>query len=565
MAGSKVDYIIRLLRDDSDLKKQLKSTEKDISNLSAHERAEVKATAQARMDALTATAKALKKNPGNAELVKEIGKEAEFIREVLDEMKALNPAEEWVKNGKVFAQTFTNMHKQLSTLTGDIQELKETIAGLGNSFGNLGFNIAPTIDVSDATKQAVKAIDGMGDVVATRVHGVSKEIQRAYNKANTMLTSLSTNKLASFDIKDQKSLQATLNALRKSYADSVDESNYAETAAQEQKALAEAAKYAKEYLDLVQWAEKATKDPKSTIAHFTSVDENEIERMKNVIDTQISYARQQIDRYNEEVQKIHELNLADRITKNLKNLNIKLDLEPKAEFTKKVNNYIDDINKKNLHKIQLVFDDPQNLNKSKKKKTDSEQDTESVINETGLAKFEKAIDKMQERTLDKTKTWRAEMLKQLKFSGNDFSFNFGNALMDDLQSYFREQGHELEIFINEDELKRRIEGVVKDAGGGVVLGGSGGTATLDPKSLYDVMSAVFNGKPMPSFDVDTGLDKVDQQMEDNTDTTVKYVAALSDTTIHIDKVIASLRNFAKLAGQSNASKGAINIDTWLKK
>ena len=566
MAGNSVNYIIKLLADDSDLKKQLQSAEKEVTKLNAHERAEIKATLQARMDALAAQGKAAKKNPGNTTMVAGMEDELKFMREVFAEMKALNPAEDWAKSGKMFAQTFSDMHKQLSELATIITPLKDSIAELGTSFGELGFNITPTINVSDVTKQATKAMDGVGDVIATRVHGISKEVQKAYNKANATLASLSTNKSSSYGIEDQRHLQSMLNALRKSYKDSLADSQYAETAVQEQKALIEAAKYAKEYLDLVQWAEKSAKDPKSNIvSDFVSVDENEMERMRHTIDSQISYARQQIERYNEEVQKVHELNLADRITKNLKNLNIRLDLEPKSQFTKKVNDYIDSINTKKLHTIKVNIDDAFDLNKKKrKKKGESEQEVDEVISKSGLENFETAIDKMQGSVKNKTNVWRTEMLKLLKFGKGDFQFNFGNALMDDLQQFFYEPGHELDIIINEEELKRRIQNVVQESGG--VIGSTGGTATFDPKmmasAVYSAIQAAFTGKEMPTFDFgDTTVatEEVSDATDEATESNKKYVKTLDESTIHIDKVVESLKKFAQIAPKSKAGRA---VDTW---
>ena len=51
---------------------------------------------------------------------------------------------------------------------------------------------------------------------------------------------------------------------------------------------------------------------------------------------------------------------------------------------------------------------------------------------------------------------------------------------------------------------------------------------------------------------------VPPDLDDETDDK-EYVKVLDETTIHIDKVIESLRNFAKMATKSNASKGAKEV------
>ena len=554
MAGTTVDYIIKLLADDSQLKKQLKSTSGEISKLTAREKKEIKEVVQARMDGLNAQAKAAKKNPGNSAIVSGLEEELKFMREVFSEMKALNPAEDWAKSGKVFAQTFSNMNKQLSDLAKIIEPLKGSIAELGASFGNLGFDIAPQIDVSAATKQATKAIDGIGDVVITRVHNVSKDIKRAYNTANKFLADMNKNMASAKQFKSVDDVRAKLTSLYRAY-----EINYSQASETGDR---EAARYAKEIFDSIQKAEKQF----STFSGKSIFNESQFEQMQNMIDDQIAYAQKKIEKYNDEVQKAFELDLADKLTKNLKGLNLSIDLPKQADFVKKINKFVDQINEKKLHTIKVNIDDSFNLNKKKKKKNaDPEQETEEGISQSGLAKFENAIDKMQTRTKDKTKTWREEMLKMLKFKSGDFEFNFGNSLMDNLQQYFYEPGHELDILINEDELKRRIENVIKDSGG--VIGSSSGTATFDPKmmasAVYSAIQAALTGKEMPTFDfgdTSTTQEKVGEATDEANESSIKYVKTLDETTIHIDKVIESLKQFAKISQNSKAGKA---VDKWL--
>jgi len=559
MAGIRVDYIINLLADDSQLKKQLKNTSGEISKLTAREKKEIKEVVQARMDGLNAQAKAAKKNPGNSAIVSGLEEELKFMREVFNEMKTLNPAEDWAKSGKVFAQTFSNMNKQLSDLAKIIEPLKGSIAELGASFGDLGFDIAPKIDVSTATKQATKAIDGMGDVIVTRVHNVSAKIQKEYKDTQKFLTLLNKTQNQKYDFKSAVEVSKRLNALNAEYKSGKSEL-YGAT--RESAALA-----AQEILDIMKWVKQAEKDPKSGIALVnTTITEQNLQEFKNFIDAQVDYAKDAKQRYEDEVQKAFELDLADKLTKNLKGLNLSIDLPKQADFVKKINTFVDKINEKKLHTIKVNIDDSFSLNKKKKKKTvDSEQETEDVISQSGLSKFESAIDKMQDRTKEKTKKWREEMLKMLKFKSGDFEFNFGNSLMDSLQQYFYESGHELDIIINEEELKRRIENVVKDSG--AVLGSSGGTATFDPKMMasafYSAIQAALSGKAMPTFDfgdTTTTSEEVSEATDSANESSIKYVKTLDETTIHIDKVVESLKKFAKLSQNSKAGR---SVDQWL--
>ena len=552
MAGNTVDYIIRLLRDDSDLKKQLKSTERDITNLNAHERSEVKKTLQTRMDALAATAKAANKNPNSVSILDVDGlkDEIDFIKEVLKEMKTLNPAEDWAKSGKMFVQSFSNMHQQLSDLSKSVNELKDVLEGLGTSYQNIGFDIIPTVDVSDATKQATKAMKGVGDVVVTQAHNVSKTVQREYNKANKFLIDMNKNMASTQKFKSSEDVGLKLRKLYKAY-----EFNYSQSADDE------AARYAKEIFDTIKYAEKQFE----SFSGSSIFNPSQFEEMQKTIDTQLADAYKKVEKYNDEVQKAYELNLADKLTKNLKNLNLSIELPKQSDFVKKINNYVDSVNKKKLHTIKVNIDDSFNLNKKKKKKKgDSEQEVDEVISQSGLEKFEKAIDKMQSSVTSKTKKWREEMRQMLKFGKGDFEFSFGNALMKDLQDYFAEPGHELEIFIDEEGLKNRIENVIKASGG--TLGTSSSTTTFDPKmmasAMYSAIQAAFTGKEMPTFDFGetaVATEEVSDVTDEATESNKKYVKVLDESTIHIDKVIESLKKFAQVAPKSKAGR---EVDKW---
>ena len=556
MAGTTVDYIIRLLRDDSDLKKQLKATEKDITNLNAHERAEVKKTLQTRMDALAATAKHANKKPDHISMIDVDGlkDEMNFIKEVLKEMKSLNPAEDWAKSGKMFVQSFSNMHQQLNDLASSVKDLKSSVEELGTSYKNVGFDITPTVNVSSATKQATKAIDGVGDVVVNRVHGVSDAIRRESNRASKFLADMNKNMAANKSFKSAEAVGQKLRSLYQAF-----DLNYSQSVNDE------AARYAKEILDTIKYAEKEFESFSGEAIFRPS----QFQEMQRLIDTQIEEANKKIKRYEDEVQKVFELNLADKLTKNLKGLNLSIELPKQADFVKKINTFIDGVNKKNLHKVKVKFDDAFDLNKKKKKKksddaqsADVDKEVDDIISSSGLSKLEAALDKMQNRSKEKTAKWRVEMKKMLEFKEGDFQFNFGNALMRNLQEYFAEPGHELDIFIDEDGLKRRIENVVKEAGG--TVGSSGGVATFDPKTMasavYSAIVAAVSGKEMPSFDfgdVATDTEKVGDSTEEATEHTKKYVKTLDESTIHIDKVIASLKKFATIAPNSRAGR-AVN-------
>ena len=565
MAGVNVNYIIRLLADDSALKKQLQSSEKNITNLNAHERAEVKATLKAKMDAITAHTKAARKS-GNLSMIDTSGlkDELQMLKDAFQAMKELNPAEDWAKSGKMFVQSFSAMHSQLSELSKDIAVLKDSIAGLGGSFKDLGFDIVPQIDVAKATKQATKAVDGVGDVIVNRVHGVSESIRRESNKASKFLTDMNKNmasakNLGSIDV-IRKKLNSLYSAFEVNYSQSVND---------------EAARYAKEILDTIKYAEKEFE----TFSGGSIFKPAQLEEMNKIIDEQTKEARQKIKRYEDEVQRAFELDLADKLTKNLKGLNLSIELPKQADFVKKINTFVDSVNKKNLHAVKVQFDDSFDLNKKKRNKkndnevqatgTDQEQELNNIITDSGLKKLEAALGKFQEVTRKKTTEWRAEMKKMLEFKEGDFQFNFGNALMKDLQEYFAEPGHELNIFINEEDLKSRIENVIKDSGG--VIGSSSGTATIEPKmmasAMYSAIVAAMTGKEMPAFDfIETtatemteATEGVSGATEEATDSNKKYVKTLTESTIHIDKVVASLKKFASIAPNSKAGRG---VNQW---
>lgn len=195
-----------------------------------------------------------------------------------------------------------------------------------------------------------------------------------------------------------------------------------------------------------------------------------------------------------------------------------------------------------------------------------------------------AMTAKQNEILAKTEIWRSKIIKAMSISSKDLTFDFSGVnpakdLYNEIEEYFNESP--INITIDTEGLSEQIRAIVEKEG---INLGSGGVANIDPKviasAVYAAITAAFTGEKMPSFDYSVNSDEneledisIDDNIDEATESSKKYVKQLDETTIHIDEVIKSLKEFAKIATATKkdkdgnmvpaASTGVLKAKDWL--
>ena len=305
------------------------------------------------------------------------------------------------------------------------------------------------------------------------------------------------------------------------------------------------------------------------------------------IDKQLKQIHSMFERAIEKLQQqLSSDDFAQAISKQLSNININLSLDEqsKTKFINEINTFVKDVNKTPFEKVKIgvkqVLDDVSNPIEDKTKRgykknaTDEDAATTELVNKT-KDRFDRVgsvIRSKQSRILHNTKKWRKQMLKAMEIGKGDLSFNFSldenleltaDGLFNHLQEYFERPENRLNVYFNTKNIAQGLKEELNAEG--ITING-GGTTTLDANSLTSALYSVLLGQ-VPSGvlagggDVArSGANIVPPNLDDETEEAVasgqEYVKVLDETTIHIDKVIASLREFAKVASKPNASKGS---------
>ena len=167
------------------------------------------------------------------------------------------------------------------------------------------------------------------------------------------------------------------------------------------------------------------------------------------------------------------------------------------------------------------------------------------------------------------------MLKAMEIGKKDLSFNFGleghldsaaDSLFNHLQEYFERPENKLNIYFDTENIAKNLKSDL-DANGVSVSGGGGDVTGL----VSELYSLLRGQKPAdyvipdssPKQEESIIPDNLDEETEEAIETGKEYVKVLDETTIHIDKVIESLKAFANVANKKNASKGSKAIAQYL--
>ena len=174
-------------------------------------------------------------------------------------------------------------------------------------------------------------------------------------------------------------------------------------------------------------------------------------------------------------------------------------------------------------------------------------------NQVGLS----TLGAKQDAILAKTEEWRLKMITALSLSAKDLDFDFtdakpGEALYREIERYFED--NPINVTVNARGLAEQIKTVLDTEG--ISIGSGGGVATIDPKTLGPMIGSIVNsvltGAAMPTFGGDDSVEDVDEvpvaeSTEEAAESTRKYVKTLDEIPAHVDELVQSVMNFAKIA------------------
>lgn len=467
-----------------------------------------------------------------------------------------------IRSLTAFAKAITPIRAELEALAEAPEKVKRTFE---NVFGDKGLNITPNIDTKSVVNEAETVMSGVGKVVATQAHKVSKSVEQAYRTATSTISTLTSSRASSYNIKTQQHLQKMLNGLREEYKDFMDTASWS-VGAQQQTAYRNAAKAAKDYLDLVKWADSSAAEAQGLVrGNFVSVSDYDMQEMKAAIDAQIKYAEQQIQRYEEEVQNAFQLNLADKLTENLKSLNLKVSLPKDAKLTRQINDTIKRINKKRLETIKTTIDVSRELNpKTNKERTDIDAKTVSAI-EKKFGAIDQAIYDKQQSILANTREWRKNMQDAIVQGGaNSIAFGFkwdptdfdseASNLYENLQDFFTQEDHKIALRIDEEALLNSVKGVLGDK---TIAVGGGGSVDINAESIKEaiksgIRDAIFGGVTKTT---QTSHSSKKQPPKDEDDDTPTAKHTIDVNKAYTTYLIDTLKDIAKTATRENKNGG----------
>lgn len=416
---------------------------------------------------------------------KDAAKVTEFIGALSEAMSAVGTSldtDGLVRSLTAFSKAITPIRTEIEALADAPEKVK---AAFDKVFGDKGIDLTPTINAKGIVEGASKTIEGVGDVVVRRVHEVSKEVQKENNRATKLLADLNRSNVDTNSLKDITSITKKLGSLYSSY-----EANLARaTKAGDD----DAARFAKDIFDTIAYAEKEFE----TFSHERIFSKSQLQDIQRFFNEHVSIAKRAQEDYRKEVEKAFQLDLADKLTENLKSLNVKIALPKQSDFTKQINKLITDVNKKRLEKIKTTIDISSELSPKTKKEREALDQTEVDAIEKKFAIIDEKIDIQQQSILQKTREWRKNMQNAIAEGGaNSISFGFkwdsadvdqiASDIFENLQEFFAQEDHKIALHIDEEALFNGIKGALGDKK--LVVGGGGGSVNIDPASIREAIS-----------------------------------------------------------------------------
>lgn len=473
-----------------------------------------------------------------------------------------NPIESWGKIGSSIVKPLGDLETRLNNINNDLSklknassvlnELKSTVDGLKTSFANISGG---------------SVVSEIGNI-ATVSTKIDEATQKAYDSVLELEKQLKSieNRKITLDLSDiQKKINTLKSDLDKAIDIDVDNDTFTRLPLY------------KEIFALQKQAKKL-----GSFQIDALIPEHYEDDFKDALKDFDQYATKIKHQYNETIKNVGKDVSPNALVNQLKDVKLSLRVPSKSEIVNKINNVLKTITAEDLESVKINISDIGNIIEDKTKRAYGDKpevedaNTEVLVEKTSsrLERVAEIIKTKQDKILVNTNNWRKEMIDAMSIAAKNLDFQFGwdkkvNAasgeLFDSIQDFFYLPENRLNLIINDEGLKDQLKNIIGD--NNITIGG-GGTATIDPKAIADVMKSVFYGTPMPTFEAgniedSSGISQVNDKLNEVTENSKEYVKELSATTINIQNVIQALRDFAKFSTKEKASKASKDIATWL--
>ena len=599
MADNRVQYLIDILPNTSELKKKLKANDvlnfSDISDIKKLIIDEVK----------KATSVVNKEAPKMRNAIQnglsidtsDLQKKLEFIAGLMGDLEKTAPMESWAKRGKGVYDTFVGLQNSVGALAKDVKVLQDSLGSLTTSFEGFkksyqSFNPTQFVKVGEEVKKVNdQVVTGIGQI-ATVSTKVDEKLQKLYNSVinsenkikelNKTKISLGSSSDATKKIKD---LQNEFNKLELDGKNLKDKLRAVEITNEIDMIMSHLQKHSREFLGF----SLVNIDSKEEVTDYVNYYKKEI---KNILPSIEAIKT----KYNEALKSVGKDTSPDALVNQLKDVKLSLRVPQKSELVGKINTLIDSIKPKDLHSIQTnitpTLDDAANIIEDKNKRAYKSKSgempasedavTDSLVTKTQnrFTRLEEVINKSRERITTATEAWRADIIKKFQIGKNDLKVNFkwqgldnADTLWNELQDYFDKNA--IDINVSFKNLSKQIEGALKEQN--ITLGG-GGTANIDPNvimnAVYQGMVAAFTGQALPVNIINTQevASSVDGQVQNDTpkqsddtpESSIKLNRDVAQKSLELLKQIAKIATKTKLDKDGNtvsaAPKGVKRIE-----
>ena len=582
--GRKIPYIIEMGINDEKLKRQMSQWDWEeiigIKGFGKHFEKPAKEASDAIENAFANTSidweKALQTDAFKSAVTKIVQDANKELREGLlgkDEAKQITEfvseiGKAWKEVGvamdaKGFARSMAAFSGSVESLIGDVEKLKAVFGGLGDKINNDTAKVAGGFTIiGDAAGRTAVKVNKSIEIMEAKLASIDNMLSEDYGKKFKFDTDLESQfygideEIEKVE-KNIKQLSETFNSMSSSDKD------FDKTRIQLVQLYTEQIELYRK-LELVdkEYTRKYSKD--ASLLRFNAIDPKAVVgEVRETIETIVGDAKRQMQ----------SITTSTKTTKD--GINIPIKLPSQVELVKTINKYVKSINDSDaIHGVRLKLDsgwlnDTANVIEDKTKRAygdtpaDFDKNTSDLVKKTE-ERFDRVAGVINDKLngengiLENTKKWRQQMLAQLKFDKEAFSFKFDDKLIEQLNDMFED--YQLKLSVDAEFLSNQIKTVLENSS--VSLGG--GTANINPEVI---MKAVMEGVKLGLFggDVPTTISSTSNE-ETVVDQTDKIAGDIVDTAKHLDiaeeyvqDVVEKLKQVARYAtkhiGTEKDSKG----------
>lgn len=356
MASNKVDYLIRLVPDDSELRKKLSSGE----ILNKSEMGKIKKLLTSVIDSANRDAKNLGKslqdglNVDSAQLERTL----RFISGIFSELeKTGNPIKDWAKTGKGVYQAFDNMQASVAALAQNVNTLQTGLNQLNSSFESFKhtYQSFKPAQFADAAKDVEKMVEATAKLTAINLFGDNGDVNGQINKLNKLKAALNTLKPKNYKLNiDDKDLEAEFKKTAKKLNELWDQ----EATTGKSMPTKEAQYYAR--MKAIEERQIARGGKSFIYGEFTRQSKESYDATLKDWENQISEAatrvKKKIAQLEEDVNGTLNKGLSKVINDQLSSINLRLSLSDadKQAFKNAIDTYVDEINTNKYGEVKKV-------------------------------------------------------------------------------------------------------------------------------------------------------------------------------------------------------------------